>query len=192
MMVFYFACYKAIPPPRSGAPPLSPAETIHPANNPPAQPDYGSRSDRDGGSHWGCLLPPNLEHSRTLFPLGPICGLTWLSPEYCVESGPTCRRLQTKQHFPVGVSHSLLGPFRKNGCPSFPSKLQMGSKHLPAQGQPPQVYLLLPQPFLLPSAETPPPNRVWTFALAQIGLFLGETLSPHVRKAGQVTGWAKG
>lgn len=143
-MVFHFACDKAIPRLCSGAPPPHPAETIHPSNNPPAQPHYGRRSDRDGGSHWGCLLPPSLEHSRILFPLGPICGLTWLSPEYCVESGRTCRGLQTKQHFPVGVPHSLLGPFRKNGCSSFPPSSRWEANTSQPRDSPPKSTFSYP------------------------------------------------
>lgn len=62
-------------------------------------------------------------------------------------------------------------PFLRIECPSFPFKLQLGSKHLPAQGPSPQASS---SPASIPSAATPAPTRGWIFALIQTKLSPGD------------------
>ena len=170
----------------------------HPSFQQPCSPAWLRQADPAGmGGATGAVsfLPVWSTQRHSYSPLGPICGFTWLRPECCVESGSTCRGVQAEHHFSVGVLCSPRGPFWKMGVHvSHPSSSCEANTSQPKDtphkslSSPPPAF----HPFLLPSVGTSAPNSGWTFALAQIQLSPGNTLSHRVRKAGQVPGWAKG
>lgn len=112
VMVLYFTYDKAKPPLCSGAP--------HRAQQKPSiqQPsNLGVATDLTGMGGTGVVsfLPVWNTPEHYLFPLGPICGLSWLSPRN-FGVWPNLPRspgqgLHAKHHFTVGVPGSQLDPF---------------------------------------------------------------------------------
>lgn len=89
-----------------------------------------------------------------LLPLGPICGLTWLSPEQGLcGQWPNLPRSPGQARLRCTCPLLPAVPFLENGCPSFPAKALDGEQTPPSPGNP-HKSLVFPCPSV-PSLSTP-------------------------------------
>lgn len=135
-MVFYFACDKEICSLCSGA--LQRAQQEPPS--PPMAPQPKLAPDPTGmGAVTGAIsfLPVWNTPEHCLLPLGPICGLTWLSPKQGPRGQwPNLPRSPGQARLRCTCPLLPAVPFLENGCPSFPAKALDGERTPPSPGNP--------------------------------------------------------